>query len=66
MAMSWTEEVTGPSEVPEAAALLAVLERYHQRVVQQLAVTEDQRTSRVKGRDTWQRQWASTWGRPTR
>ncbi len=41
MAVSWTEEVTGPSEVPEAAALLAALERYHQRVVEQLAVTED-------------------------
>ena len=41
MAVSWTEEVTGPSEVPEAAALLAALERYHRRVVEQLAVTEE-------------------------
>jgi len=41
MAVSWTDQVTGPSEVPEAVALLAVLERYHQRVVEQLAVTEE-------------------------
>jgi hypothetical protein len=41
MALSWTDEVTGPSEGPEAAALLGVLDRYHQRVVEQLAVTEE-------------------------
>lgn len=41
MAVSWTDEVTGPAELPEAFALLAVLERYHQRVVEQLAVTEE-------------------------
>ncbi len=41
MAVSWAEEVAGPSEVPEAALVLAALERYHQRVVEQLAVTED-------------------------
>ena len=41
MAVSWTDEVTGPSAVPEATALLEVLERYHQRVVEQLAVTEE-------------------------
>ena len=41
MAVSWTHDVTGPSEVPEAVALLAVLERYHQRVAEQLAVTDE-------------------------
>ena len=41
MAGSWTDEVTGASELPDAEALPALVGRYHQRVVEQLAITEE-------------------------
>ncbi len=41
MAVSWTAEVGAAGQVPEAQALVALMERYQKRVVEQLAVTEE-------------------------